>query len=75
MVSRCGIWPELSEKLSWASVASKMSDLEAETYGASLLCFLAKLRSPRPRIEAVWVILEAHRWSHVVGFGQSFQKS
>ena len=35
MVSRCGIWPELSEKLSWASVASKLSDLEAETCGAS----------------------------------------
>ena len=74
MVSRCVIWPELSEKLSWASVASKLWILEAKIGGTSLGSVLAKLRSPPPPIEAVWAVPEAHRWSHVVGFGLSFPK-
>ena len=63
------IWHELSKKVSWASVASKLWILEVKIGGTSLCSVLAKLRSPPPPIE---VVLEAHRCSEVVGFGQSF---
>ena len=53
MVSRCGIWPELSEKLSWASVAQKLSILEVKIGGTSLCSALPKFGGfsaifPRP---------------------------
>ena len=69
MVSRCGIWPELSKKVSWASLAQKLSILEAKIVGQSGLHIFAP-----PPIEAVEAVLEAHRCRQVLGFGLSFPK-